>query len=175
LDLAKERPDSKHLVAELDALEAEEKSLEARLRDVDAQIQRCEPVDYSSLEQYCAAVLEEELDDEQRKDMFSTFVKSFVADKVKKEITIVFYGVPLLPIVRNEFLEAKEREVAFGDSIKVEIPEYEVKIAYRKRRFIVPQEYRFISERVSDVSATKESIVSSEPRDLLNKEQLLLF
>ncbi|MBI5072369.1 recombinase family protein, partial [Candidatus Woesearchaeota archaeon] len=100
--LAKERPDSKTLLGELDTLEAGEKTLERKLRELEATIHRCDPIDYSELEKYCTAVLESEENSlERRKEVFQTFVRAFSVDKKEKEIEVRFYGIPFLPIVRN--------------------------------------------------------------------------
>jgi DNA invertase Pin-like site-specific DNA recombinase len=135
LALAKERPDSKHLLTELDALEAQEQMLERKIREIDASIQRCEPIDFSELERYCDAI-EEVHDLQRRREIFQTFVKEFTVDKVKKQMDIIFYGIPLLPVVRNFMLEQQEQGMALS------LPEYAVSIFYRKRKFVVPQGYQ---------------------------------
>jgi DNA invertase Pin-like site-specific DNA recombinase len=152
LTLAKERPDSKHLLAELDALEAQERTLERKIREMDASIQRCEPIDFSELERYCAAI-EYVQDLQRRREIFQTFVKEFGVDKVKKQIDITFYSIPLLPVVRNLLLEQQEQGVTYS------LPEHVVQISYRKRRFVVPREYEHIHEPL------KEDHLSSERRD----------
>ncbi len=134
--LAKERPDSKHLLAELDVLEAQERTLEKKVREIEAHIQRCEPIDFSELEKYCTAILEEDKTDlQRRREIFQTFVKEFHMDKVKKQIDITFYGIPLLPLLRNLMLEQQEHGVALS------LPEYSVQISYKRRRFVLPKEY----------------------------------
>lgn len=170
LDLAKERPDSKHLLAELDALEAQERTLERKVREIEALIQRCEPIDFSELEKYCTAIVEEDKTDlQRRREIFQTFVKEFQVDKVKKQIEITLYGIPLLPVVRNLVLEEQ-----------VSLPEYAVHLSYRKRRFILPKEYQKyipeIQQEDTPCSETKESqkeMKHEEPMGIT--EQLRLF
>ncbi len=154
VDLAKERPDSKHLLAELDALEAQEKTLERKVRELETQIQRCEPIDFSELEKYCTAILEEDRTDlQRRREIFQTFVKEFTVDKVRKEIDIRFYGIPLLPVTRNLILEQQEQGVTLST------PEYSVQILYRKKRFEMPIGYHNHLQQIfgDTVAQEKES------------------
>lgn len=175
--LAKERPDSKTLLGELDTLEAEEKSLERKLRELEVAIHRCDPIDYSELEKYCTAILESEQeirkDLERRKEVFQTFVKTFTVNKREKEIEVTFYGIPFLPIVRNEALEEQEREIS-----SIPIPEYFVPLRYRKRRFVLPNEYNHLLQQVPHLQEEREEHIAErqiDPEHVTKSQQLKLF
>ncbi|MEK6867181.1 MAG: hypothetical protein AABX98_00015, partial [Nanoarchaeota archaeon] len=85
-------------------------------------------------------------------------------------VDVTFYGIPFLPIIRNEVLEGQEREVSFS------VPEYVVSLQYRKRRFVLPKDYQRVvieeSEVLNEEHISQEIVIEGTPSKGL---QLKLF